>query len=460
MKAISIWVEGGGLLLVPLLSRGERLRLDSSHPFGPLAAGAEEDVRGLCKGLEVELHNELGLRSPEKVPVEEWDRGSLSELPLEAYWSLSINVQRVSKVPGEEPKLRSATVLSLQRRGAGTLGLLAFDPSGENLHQWKHKGRFLDVVLSPAPSGVLARQRPIWPEAAARDIVQPQAGKQPAVGWFVLFILIFILLIGPADYWLVNRLHKPRLTWLTFPVTVLLFSGIAWNMGQGRIGALEYREVTFVDFLRPRAREALAVSFIGVYADTNQSLTFKPLAPRAEVDLLARESGGERAYVEGGKEEDLVQKMHIWAYHGYKTIWREEERILAGVWSGEDGPARILLEQDLPVAPLLSLASWSGKLYRLSAPAGNPAKEPYEARVEKEIPWAELRGALESIWDGRIPAPFIQRLKEETALSPSLIVILPRPWPALEIVERRPSSTLGFCVVRSPLVIQGSEGDK
>jgi hypothetical protein len=48
-------------------------------------------------------------------------------------------------------------------------------------------------------------------------------------GWVALFILIYILVVGPLDYFLLKKVVKRlELTWITFPTVVLVVSAVAY----------------------------------------------------------------------------------------------------------------------------------------------------------------------------------------------------------------------------------------
>ena len=48
-------------------------------------------------------------------------------------------------------------------------------------------------------------------------------------GWVALFILFYILLVGPIDYFVLKRLFKRlELTWITFPLIVIVVSVVAY----------------------------------------------------------------------------------------------------------------------------------------------------------------------------------------------------------------------------------------
>src|SRR4029079_15461982 len=48
-------------------------------------------------------------------------------------------------------------------------------------------------------------------------------------GWVALFIFIYILVVGPPDYFFLKKVVKRlELTWITFPTVVLVISAVAY----------------------------------------------------------------------------------------------------------------------------------------------------------------------------------------------------------------------------------------
>src|SRR6185312_10665008 len=48
-------------------------------------------------------------------------------------------------------------------------------------------------------------------------------------GWVALFILFYIVLVGPLDYFILKKLFKRlELTWITFPTVVVIVSVAAY----------------------------------------------------------------------------------------------------------------------------------------------------------------------------------------------------------------------------------------
>src|SRR5436309_6190598 len=48
-------------------------------------------------------------------------------------------------------------------------------------------------------------------------------------GWVALFILVYIIVVGPLDYFFLKKVVKRlELTWVTFPLVVLVVSAAAY----------------------------------------------------------------------------------------------------------------------------------------------------------------------------------------------------------------------------------------
>lgn len=92
-----------------------------------------------------------------------------------------------------------------------------------------------------------------------RSALDQFTGVQPVAFWIVgLLIVIYLLCIGPFDYWFVKRvLKRVELTWITFPLIVVLFSAGAYVMAYQLKGdqlCLNQVDVVDVDVERERVR--------------------------------------------------------------------------------------------------------------------------------------------------------------------------------------------------------------
>jgi hypothetical protein len=101
--------------------------------------------------------------------------------------------------------------------------------------------------------------------------------------WIAGLIVLYVLLIGPADYWLLRKFHRPHWTWVTFPVLVLLFCALAGVLSTSRSGhRLHVNQVDVVDIDQDLA-VARGTTWVHLYSPTTAAfdLTCTPQLPPA-----------------------------------------------------------------------------------------------------------------------------------------------------------------------------------
>jgi hypothetical protein len=152
--------------------------------------------------------------------------------------------------------------------GLGRVILVAFDLEKAPFTRWDGSAKFwerLKAEVEPPtraanPNQPMAGQ-PRWGsspyeqsnELTARLYTQLDTfAEVPVVsfGWVALFILIYIIIVGPLDYlFLTKVIKRPELTWITFPAVVIGISAIAyftayWMKGQDlRINKLDVVDI-------------------------------------------------------------------------------------------------------------------------------------------------------------------------------------------------------------------------
>jgi uncharacterized membrane protein YvlD (DUF360 family) len=108
-----------------------------------------------------------------------------------------------------------------------------------------------------------------------------------------LLIGVYIILIGPVDYILVHRiLKRPALTWITFPIFVILVSAGCYYMAAYLKGdTVRLNEASLVDVNLTNG-QVRATSWMNLYAPATQSFQLQalpgeilPIDPPAEGDL-------------------------------------------------------------------------------------------------------------------------------------------------------------------------------
>jgi hypothetical protein len=240
-QALAEWVRRGGRLII--------------------STGASKHVQ-----LRAELVKQLGLLDCEIVPAEpaRWDR--LETVEAWAREARKVEQPFVSGVRGNKIEVAR---LQLVRRpvrridvlirkpdnegdpddrplavqapaGLGRVVLTAFDLDEAPFTAWSGREAFwrqLTVLLGVRPEEQAAQgNRTMWNLQSNQLSSQFQDGLEtfdevPVIsfGWVALFILLYILVVGPLDYWFLKKVVKRlELTWITFPVVVLTISVAAY----------------------------------------------------------------------------------------------------------------------------------------------------------------------------------------------------------------------------------------
>jgi hypothetical protein len=254
--AIVQWVELGGRLVFSVGDRGDEV-LAADSPFAPLAPGKLREVSFLRDraGLESLTRSELP-----------WDE--------EFFQRNRPRVSRLADVHGEvvvdesgnvgnDPLVIRATV------GLGEVVFVGFDLAHPSLASWPGRPRLVAALLT---RGTAPQQRL---EMEARRTVN-YLGYSDLVGQLrtaldqfrgvsmITFTTVailtvgYLLLVGPGDWLLLNRLGWPRhITWLTFPLIAAGIGVVAWSFGGRSHGTqvrLNQAEIVDIDVERQVAR--------------------------------------------------------------------------------------------------------------------------------------------------------------------------------------------------------------
>jgi hypothetical protein len=145
--------------------------------------------------------------------------------------------------------------------GLGRVIVLAFD--ADQLTAWPRQADFWERLLTDANPQRQFRPREVdqpqffSPREESNDLLAGVVTNLetfddvPVIsfGWVALFILVYILIVGPLDYlFLKVILNRLELTWITFPVVVALVSGLAYFTAYWLKGSdLKVNKVDVVD---------------------------------------------------------------------------------------------------------------------------------------------------------------------------------------------------------------------
>jgi hypothetical protein len=150
--------------------------------------------------------------------------------------------------------------------GSGTVYFLALDPKLAPMLDWDGSEVMLTAVAnrvqSPPPWALPAQN-----SYAARTAVSSlPALALPSVWQFIIFLLIYIILIGPINYILLKRRNMLERAWISIPVFIVLFSGGAYVAGFQLRGNDVLINQMSIAYSHSGAEQAQVQSFIGLYS--------------------------------------------------------------------------------------------------------------------------------------------------------------------------------------------------
>ncbi|MBZ0291044.1 MAG: hypothetical protein K8L99_00605, partial [Anaerolineae bacterium] len=203
-------------------------------------------------------------------------------------------------------------VVARREYGLGMVDYVAVDPLTEPLRTWSDLGGLwftLASSVSPVPGWTSGFTDPDRATSAAE--ILPGFDLLPNVLPLCGFLALYVALIGPLNYFVLNRFNRREFAWLTIPLFIIIFSVLAWVVGfnlrgnsatlsrlavvqswpesdraqvDGLVGLLSPRRTNYTltmedgSFLRPIGRSIQANPFasnVQASTDIRQSGTFR-----------------------------------------------------------------------------------------------------------------------------------------------------------------------------------------
>ncbi len=346
---------------------------------------------------------------------------------------------RVLLALGDVPILVSAP------RGRGTLTVLTFSPEREPFRSWKNRSWFWARLVG-VPTDLLVESGNLrWGGASIDGLFgamldSRQVRKLP-VGALLLLLVVYLAVIGPLDQIVLKRLGKQMWTWVTFPVYVVVFSGLIYFIGYRlRAGDLELNEIQVVDQL-PRGQGSLLQgrTWLSIYSPGNTRYKVASEQPFGAFRAELQEGGTGRGdsgrltlhHAARGFAADLF--IPIWVSQLYSSDWVElGPTLLTGRVETPKSDPTLVLENDSDLRFTSVAVAYNGRLHdlgelppkgRLERPLAPDTgrsldefigKLPNVYGIVQQRRFAfggESSGQIERNLDGVILASFVERLR-------------------------------------------------
>ena len=116
--------------------------------------------------------------------------------------------------------------------GIGVVDFMTVDPTLEPMRSWSGLRDFwFNVVATVEPEPAWSRGWLELQDVARALAILPQVELLPPVSSMILFIVAYILMIGPVNYIVLSRFRRRAWAWGTIPLLILTFTMLAWNVG-------------------------------------------------------------------------------------------------------------------------------------------------------------------------------------------------------------------------------------
>lgn len=368
VDALLAWLHGGGHLVVALENPQDTAGLpwlSSLLPFTPVALTNRVLNGALQAWLRDEGNAEATVTSPVvpvTLPLPPQRRPSRGNrfVPQMSLPSPGVQGSPYAKV-GPHPEFDNAPVpliaghgsaeakvvahdglplIVSAPRGQGTVTVLTFSPEREPFRSWKNRAWFWARLLEVSPSLLGETETSRWGGTSIDGLFgamldSRQVRKLP-VATLLLLLLVYLVVIGPFDQWILKRTGKQMWTWVTFPLYVVIFSGLIYFIGYRlRAGELEWNELQVVDQL-PRG-EAAALrgrTWCSIYSPANARYRFtseQPVAALRSELLMGGVAQGDSSRLQlryPGKGFDAEAFVPVWVNQLYASDWFDAGQVL------------------------------------------------------------------------------------------------------------------------------------
>lgn len=213
-RALRLWVASGGLLIVT-----------GGADFAGLRAVGLGDL------VPVDAEGLISLESPAEL-TEVYGRFETSDIPL----VMSGRLQSDARVLIGGSNLPLAAEKEF---GKGLVRYVAINPKLNPYRGWAAAKELWSDLLLPAAEAERQRRNALMAGWGGRGnqgiegfLFKLAAIKPPSANYFLLFLLVYILMVGPLNYLALRWTRKLDLAWVTIPAVVIVFTAVSVAVAQ------------------------------------------------------------------------------------------------------------------------------------------------------------------------------------------------------------------------------------
>lgn len=334
LGAIQDWLRSGGTLLVPGGADVRRLQAPVLADMLPVTVTGVQTRTGV----------------------------SLPALKTNLAGPLTANAFSIK--PDSIPVKGTGNLLIQRQYGLGKVLFLAFDPLS---------GEMGTANLRPLWQGIMALTQPMDRAFDADRLQNTQFGggsgpyggpmgspygpggtswnfadvamempsvKAPSFNLLGGYLLLYLLLLSPVNFFLLRRFKRPEWAWITVPVVILLFTFGSYGAGYAMKGGnLKFNEISFIQAGSGEER-ASAMTYLGLFSPRrhsyqitvdNPTVALGPLSPNDYNGGYNPNSAISYTSLQGEKPGLENMSVNMWTVRGF---WMEHMTDLEGSVDG------------------------------------------------------------------------------------------------------------------------------
>ena len=240
-EAIENWVKAGGKLLVS--ASGDPLQFSGTFIEDILPVLPKDNiVVSNMKCLENYTENPIKVISPGVSIV-----------------SSNVKKEDTEVILDQE----GIPFIAASHYGAGSVYFMAFDITKEPFKNWDHKLLFWEKFLSEVYSSAIFCP-PVSDYDGTRILFDIPTLKPPSFKFIGLLLFVYILLVGPVNYWILKKWDKREFAVITIPVLVMFFSFGTYIMGYSSKGG-DIR-LTQASIINVKEESSFGETFISLFS--------------------------------------------------------------------------------------------------------------------------------------------------------------------------------------------------
>jgi hypothetical protein len=159
--------------------------------------------------------------------------------------------------------------------GSGFTSFVALDLNASPFDAWTGTTAFWETLITPGadyPSGMPPDMSPrqMMLNSINNALNNLPSLDLPSARWLAILLAVYIVLVGPVNYFLLRWRKALNLAWITIPAITLVFSGMSFGLGYAKRGTDIIINKVAIARAQPDS-PAQVYSFIGLFSPANLS---------------------------------------------------------------------------------------------------------------------------------------------------------------------------------------------